>query len=52
MRPPDRNPDYLPQAAALWVNDLHTSLETLVKRGALKREEMPGGAELYTLNRR
>ena len=52
VRPPDRNPDYLPQAAALWVNDLHTSLETLVKRGALKRGEMPGGAELYTLNRR
>jgi len=52
VRPPDRNPDYLPQAAALWVNDLHPSLETLVKRGSLQRESMPGGAELFTLNRR
>ena len=52
VRPPDRNPDYLPQAASLWINDLRTSLETLVKRGVLKREEMPGGAELFTIIRR
>ena len=48
IRPPDRNPDYLPQAAELWTNDMAASLNALVKRGALKREEMPGDAELYT----
>ncbi len=52
IRPPDRNPDYLPQAANLWVNDMAASLDALVKRGALKREPMPGGAELFTRIRR
>ena len=52
VRPPDRNPDYLPQAANLWVNDMAASLDALAKRGALKREPMPGGAELYTRIRR
>ena len=51
-RPPERNPDYLPQAAELWTNDLQTSLEALVKRGSLGCEPMPGGAELYTRIRR
>ncbi len=52
IRPPDRNPDYLPQAANLWVNDMAASLDALVKRGALKREPVPGGAELFTRIRR
>lgn len=52
IRPPDRNPDYLPQAAELWINDMAASLDELVKRGALHREPMPGGAELYTRIRR
>lgn len=52
IRPPDRNPDYLPQAAELWTNDMAASLDELVKRGALHREPMPGGAELYTRIRR
>ena len=48
MCPPEKNPDYLPQAAVLWTGDLKTALETLVKTGGLRRELMPGGAELYT----
>ena len=52
VRQPERNPDYLPQFAALWADDMRASLDTLVKRGALKREEMPGGAELFTRIRR
>lgn len=52
MRPPEQNPDNLPQAAALWVNDLQASLDALVKRGSLRREPMPGGAELFTRIRR
>ena len=46
VRPPDRNPDYLPQAADVWVDDFYTTLDALVKRGALLPEEMPGGATL------
>ena len=52
IRPPDRNPDYLPQAADLWTDDIASSLDALVKRGSLRREPMPGGAELFTLIRR
>ncbi len=52
IRPPEQNPDYLPQAAELWADDMHAALETLVKRGALQREPMPGGAKLYTRIRR
>lgn len=52
IRPPDRNPDYLPQAAELWTNDMAASLDALVNRGALQREPMPGGAELFTRIRR
>ncbi len=52
IRPAALNPDYLPQAANLWVNDMAASLDALVKRGALKRESMPGGAELFTRIRR
>ena len=52
IRPPDRNPDYLPQAAELWINDMAASLDALVKRGSLKREPMPGGADLFTRIRR
>ena len=48
VRPPDRNPDYLPQAAELWADDFRASLEALVKRGSLRREPMPGGAELFS----
>ncbi len=51
-RPPERNPDYLPQAVSLWGNSLQASLDALVKRGSLGREPMPGGAELYTRIRR
>ena len=51
-RPPERNPDYLPQAASLWGNSLQASLDALVKRGSLGREPMPGSAELYTRIRR
>ena len=52
IRPPDRNPDYLPQAAELWADDMAASLDALVKRGALRREPMPGGAELFMRIRR
>ena len=52
IRPPDRNPDYLPQAAELWTDDMAASLDALVKRGALRREPMPGGAELFMRIRR
>lgn len=52
IRPPELNPDYLPQAAAFWAEDMRSSLETLVKRGSLVCEPMPGGAELYTRIRR
>ena len=52
IRPPEQNPDYLPQAAELWADDMRTSLDALVKRGSLGREPMPGGAELYTRIRR
>ena len=51
-RPPDRNPDYLPQAAVLWADDMRAALDALVKRGALSREPLPGDAELYTRIRR
>ena len=52
LRPPDRNPDYLPQAADLWTNDMAVSLDELVKRGSLRREPMPGDADLFTIIRR
>lgn len=52
IRPPAQNPDYLPQAAELWADDMAASLDELVKRGSLGREPMPGGAELYTRIRR
>ena len=52
IRPPDRNPDYLPQAAELWMDDMAASLDDLMKRGSLRREPMPGGAELFTRIRR
>ena len=52
VRPPDRNPDYLPQAAALWTDDMRAALDALVKRGSLACEPMPGGAELFTRIRR
>ena len=52
IRPPAQNPDYLPQAAELWADDMAASLDALVKRGALKREPVPGGAELFTRIRR
>lgn len=48
VRPPERNPDYLPQAADLWADDFRAALESLVKRGSLRYEPMPGGAELFT----
>ena len=51
MRPPERNPDYLPQAAVLWTGDLKASLDSLAKRGNLRREPMPGGAELFVRSR-
>jgi hypothetical protein len=50
--PPEKNPDYLPQAAVLWIDELKTSLETLVSLGRLGCEPMPGGAELYSRIRR
>ena len=52
IRPPEQNPDYLPQAAELWADDMHAAMDALVKRGALQREPLPGGAELYTRIRR
>ena len=52
IRPPELNPDYLPQAAALWADDMQASLDALVKHGSLVCEPMPGGAELYTRIRR
>ncbi|MBP5586112.1 MAG: hypothetical protein J6Y92_07155 [Lentisphaeria bacterium] len=52
VRPPEHNPDYLPQAAAFWTDDMRTALDALVKRGDLASETMPGGAELYTRVRR
>lgn len=35
MCAPERNPDYLPQAAEMWEADLQASLNALVKRGEL-----------------
>lgn len=52
IRPPEQNPDYLPQAAGLWADDMRASLDDLVKRGSLSHEPMPGGAGLYTRIRR
>ena len=52
VRPPERNPDYLPQAAEFWKDDLKASLDALVKRGSLSREPMPGGAELFVRSTR
>ena len=48
VRPPDRNPDYLPQAAELWIGDFDAALDSLVKRGQLIPEPMPGDATLFT----
>lgn len=48
VRPPDRNPDYLPQAAELWIRDFDAALDSLVKRGQLIPEPMPGDATLFT----
>jgi len=47
VRSPDRNPDYLPQAAELWMDDFNASLDALVKRGLLVPEPMPGDAYLF-----
>ena len=44
---PDRNPDYLPQAAALWTKDFNDALEILVKSGRLMPEPLPGDAVLF-----
>jgi hypothetical protein len=52
MCPPDNSPDYLPQAADLWKDDFQAVLDTLVKQNKLKREPVPGGAELFTRVRR
>ena len=52
VRPPERNPDYLPQVAVLWKDDLKASLDALVKRGSLRCEPMPGGAELFVRSSR
>ena len=46
VRPPDRNPDYLPQAADFWTGDFYATLDALVKRGDLVPEGLPGGATL------
>ena len=46
VRPPDRNPDYLPQAADVWTDQFFATLDALVKRGDLAPEDMPGGATL------
>jgi hypothetical protein len=46
---PDRNPDYLPQAAELWEPRLYAVLDDLVKRGELvpvPPERMPEGTAL------
>jgi len=50
--PAEQNPDYLPQADDLWKDDFQAALDTLVKRNDLKREALPGGAELLTRIRR
>jgi hypothetical protein len=47
VRPPDRNPDYLPQAAALWTKEFDAALNSLVKRGRLVPESLPGDAVLF-----
>ena len=36
MNLPDRNPDYLPQAALLWTGAMAATLEDCVKRGELE----------------
>ena len=46
VRQPDRNPDYLPQAADVWTDQFFATLDALVQRGDLVPEEMPGGAAL------
>lgn len=48
IRPPDRNPDYLPQAADLWTQEFDAALNSLVKRGLLVPEPLPGNAVLFT----
>jgi len=52
VRSPDRNPDYLPQAADLWTQDFSESLEMLVNRGALAGEPLPGEAVLFVRRKR
>ena len=52
VRPPDRNPDYLPQAADVWSEDFYATLDALVKRGDLTPEEMPGDATLLVRRKR
>ena len=47
VRPPDRNPDYLPQAASLWTGEFDAALDSLVKRGLLVPEPLPGDAVLF-----
>jgi hypothetical protein len=47
VRPPDRNPDYLPQAAVLWTREFDAALDPLVKRGLLIPEPLPGDAVLF-----
>ena len=48
VRPPDRNPDYLPQAAVLWTQDFNAALDRLVEQRRLVPEPLPGDAYLFT----
>ena len=48
MYAPDRNPDYLPQAADLWLERFTFVVDALVRRGELIPEPaMPDGAALF-----
>ena len=48
MQAPKNNPDFLPQVAEVWTDKFNAVLDALVKRGSLKREQLPGDAELFT----
>ena len=47
MNLPDRNPDYLPQAAQLWVGPMAATLEDCVKRGELEPVLNQNGSVLF-----
>ena len=47
MNLPDRNPDYLPQAALLWTGPMAAALEDCLARGELEPVLNRGGSVLF-----